>query len=105
MPDATLIVTNARVLTMDPERPRAKAVALAGDRILAVGSRGEVEALAGPATRLIDGRGTTLLPGFSESHMHLFSGAGELDHLQLFGVKGFDALSARVTTYAAERPG
>jgi predicted amidohydrolase YtcJ len=104
MADATLIVTNARVLTMDPARPRAEAVAVAGERLLAVGSRAEIEALAGPATRIIDGHGATLLPGFSESHMHLFSGAGELDHLSLFGVVGFAALAARVEAYAAERP-
>src|SRR5690606_40391770 len=49
-----MILTNARVLTMDPARPRAEAVAVAGGRIAAVGSRAEVEALAGPATEVID---------------------------------------------------
>ena len=84
---AEMIITNAKVLTMDEARPRAEAVALAGGRILAVGSRAEVEALAGPGCRVVDAGGRTLLPGFVESHMHLFGGA-ELQHLQLTGRAG-----------------
>jgi hypothetical protein len=58
------IITNAKALTMDEARPRAEAVAIGGGRILAVGSRAEVEALAGPGTRVVDAGGRTLLPGF-----------------------------------------
>ena len=105
MPEtADLIVTGARVLTFDPGRPRAEALAVARGRILAVGSDAEIGALAGPKARRIDGAGRTLIPGFVESHMHLFSGAGEMDHLQLDGVAGFDALAAAVHRYAAGRP-
>ena len=50
------------------------------------GSRAEVEALAGPATRVIDAGGRTLLPGFVESHLHLVLGGNELSQLQLGGV-------------------
>jgi predicted amidohydrolase YtcJ len=100
---AELIVTNARVLTMDSARPRAEAVALAAGRILAVGTRAEVEALAGPDTQMIDGQGRTLLPGFFESHMHLFGGA-ELAHLQLVGVHGHEALARAFRDYAAANP-
>jgi hypothetical protein len=100
---ADLIVTNARVLTMDRGRPRAEAVALEGGLIRAVGGRAEVERLAGPATRVIDGRGRTLLPGFFESHMHLFGGA-ELAHLQLTGVAGFESLARAFRTFAALHP-
>lgn len=101
---AETILLNARILTMDPEAPGAEAVALAGGRILAVGSTADIQALAGPATRIIDAGGNTLLPGFSESHMHLFSGAAELDHLQLGGVFGFEALAEKLKAYAAARP-
>ncbi|MES2915955.1 MAG: amidohydrolase [Pseudomonadota bacterium] len=100
-----LIITNARVLTMDAGRPRAEAVALAGGRILAVGSRAEVEALAGPATRLVDAGGRTLLPGFVESHMHLVLGGNELSQLQLGGVSGPDDLARLFRAYAAKNPG
>lgn len=104
MSKAELIVTNARVLTMDPERPRAEAVALAGGRILAVGARTEVEALAGPGCRVIDAGGRTLLPGFVESHLHLVLGGNELTQLQLGGVEGFEPLQAAFRAYAAENP-
>ncbi|NGM45661.1 amidohydrolase [Rhodobacter sp. SGA-6-6] len=104
MSKAELIVTNARVLTMDPERPRAEAVAVAGGRILAVGARTEVEALARPGCRVIDAGGRTLLPGFVESHLHLVLGGNELTQLQLGGVEGFEPLQAAFRAYAAENP-
>jgi predicted amidohydrolase YtcJ len=102
---ADLIITNAHVLTMDTARPRAEAVAIAGEKIVAVGDRRMVEALAGPGTRVIDARGRTLLPGFVESHMHLFFGGAELAHLQLTGVYGAEALTQRFRAFAAARPG
>ena len=102
---AELIVTNARILTMDPERPRAEALAVAGGRILAVGSGADVAPLAGPGCRVIDAGGRTLLPGFVESHLHLVLGGNELTQLQLGGVEGFEALRAAVLAYAAANPG
>ena len=99
---AEMIVTNARVLTMDPDRPRAEAVALSGGKVLAVGSRAEVEALAGPGTQVIDAKGRTVMPGFVESHLHLVLGGSELVQLQLGGVHGFDALKAAFLDYAAK---
>jgi predicted amidohydrolase YtcJ len=90
---------------MDPERPRAEAVALAGGRILAVGAAAEVAALAGPGCRVIDAGGRTLLPGFVESHLHLVLGGNELTQLQLGGVQGLDALASAFRAYAAANPG
>ncbi|RMH49254.1 MAG: amidohydrolase [Alphaproteobacteria bacterium] len=101
---AELIITNARVLTMDPARPRAEAVALAGGRIRAVGARGAIEAMAGPRTEVIDAGGRTLLPGFVESHMHLALGGVELAHLQLAGVEGFAAVRDAFRAFAARHP-
>ena len=100
---AEMIITNARVLTMDEGCPRAEAVALGGGRILAVGSRAEIEALAGPGCRVVDAGRRTLLPGFVESHMHLFGGV-ELQHLQLTGLHGFDQLAAAFARFAADNP-
>ncbi len=101
---ADLIITRGRVLTMDEARPRAEAVAIAGDQILAVGSAEEIAALAGPGCRVIDVGGATVLPGLIESHLHLFVGAVELEHLQLLGVKGFEALAEALRSYAARHP-
>ena len=99
-----LILHNARVLTMDNDAPRAEAVAVAGNRILAVGSDADMLVLAGPVTRIVDAQGGTLLPGFVESHLHLFSGAYGQTLLQLGGVTGFDAMNAAVAQFAASKP-
>lgn len=101
---ADLIIVNAQVLTMDDANPRAEAVAVRGNRILAVGKTASIRAHAGTETRVIDAKGGTLLPGFVESHLHLFSGAWGQTLLQLGGVCGFDAMQAAVRAFAAERP-
>ena len=98
-----LILKNAAILTMDPGVPRARVIALGGGRILALGGD-EVLATAGPATRIIDCAGRSLLPGFVESHLHLVLGGAELVQLQIGGVMGFDALHAAFTAYGAAHP-
>ena len=101
---AEMIVTNAKVLTMDAAHPRAEAVALAGGKIVAVGSAAVVGALAGPETLVLDAAGRSLLPGFVESHLHLVLGGNELTQLQIGGLKGFEALKAAFSAYAARYP-
>lgn len=102
---ASLIITNARVLTMDGARPRAEAVAVSGNRITGLGSHAEVMREKGQATRVVDAGGGSVIPGFVEAHMHLFAGAAELGHLQLFGTQGFDELKARTEAYVKANPG
>ena len=101
---ADLIVTNARVLTMDAGRPHAEAVALRGNRILAVGSTADVMALCRPATRVVDAAGASVLPGFVESHLHIFPGGASLTRLQLDGVHGAERLAAVARAWAAGHP-
>ncbi|HEY5775771.1 MAG TPA: amidohydrolase [Xanthomonadales bacterium] len=67
---AGLIINNARIYTMDENLPMAEAVAIMGDRILAVGSNAELSALRGPLTRVIDATGSTVTPGFIDAHSH-----------------------------------
>lgn len=101
---ADLIVTNAKVLTMDAGCPRAEAVAIRGGRVQAVGTAGGIAALAGPDTRVIDAGGRTVLPGFVESHLHLVLGGAELTQLQLGGLHGPENLKAAFAGYAAANP-
>lgn len=102
---ARILITNAKILTMDPANARAEAMLLVDGRVAAVGGRAEVEALKTADMRVIDAGGNTVLPGLSENHLHLFSGSAELDHLQLKGVEGFEALDAAARAYAARMPG
>ena len=99
-----LILTGARVLTMNPAQPRAEAVAVCGERIDAVGSRTEIEASAGPDTRIVDIGGATLLPGFVESHLHLVLGGSELSHLQIGGVHGKEDLARAFRDFSCRNP-
>jgi len=79
MPDlADLILTNARVLTLESDQPLAEAVAITGDSIIGVGSQREVAAFQGPRSETLDCRGLTLLPGFVDSHCHLLAMAAAL---------------------------
>lgn len=104
MTKADIVIENARVLTMNPEAPRAGAVAIAGARILAVGGHDEMTALKGPDTRVIDAGGATVMPGMVEAHLHLFAGAFGMRLLQLDGVHGLPALRDRVRAYADDNP-
>lgn len=73
---ADLVFVNGVVATVDSQRPRAEAVAVRGDRIVAVGTTAEVRRLAGPSTRVVDLAGRLLIPGFIEGHGH-YTGLGE----------------------------
>jgi predicted amidohydrolase YtcJ len=99
-----MIITNAKVLTMRQGQSRAQAVAIAGGKIVALGSRVQVEAMAHSGSNIIDAGGRSLLPGFFESHLHLGLGGAELAHLNLSGIDGFDALKTAFTRYGIENP-
>ena len=73
---------DAVVLTMDPDMPRASALAVTGDRFVAVGSDEDILALAGPGTTVIDLDGKAVTPGFIDSHSHWIGDRG------LYGVRG-----------------
>ena len=68
---ADLILSNGKIITVDERFTIAQAVAITGERIVAVGTNQEVARLAGPETRRIDLRGRAALPGLIDSHMHL----------------------------------
>ena len=73
---ADLILHNGVLLTMDESRPRAEALAIAGDHILAVGTDQMILALAGPLTRTVDLGGRTVTPGFIDAHQHRLTDYG-----------------------------
>ena len=93
MPSADLIITNARLLTMNKAAMRTEAIALNGNRILAVGANADIQALKNKHTRVIDAQMRTVMPGIIESHIHLFGGAVELDSLMINNIKGLSAVS------------
>ena len=87
-PTADIILTGARIWTADSARPTAQAIAIAGERIMAVGTDAEVLRHRGPATRVIPSQGRFIAPGFIDNHTH-FQSAGAL----LVGVNLLDVAS------------
>src|SRR5579872_6959926 len=78
---AELILRHGKIVTVDPGFHIVDAIAIRGDRIVAVGSRDEVAKLAGPDTRQVDLKGRTVLPGLIDSHVHASEAAMyEFDH-------------------------
>ena len=70
-----LIIRNANIVTINSNRPTAKAIAISGNTILAVGGNREIARLAGPDTKTINARGRTVLPGLYDSHVHSYRAA------------------------------
>ncbi|MGA8150978.1 MAG: amidohydrolase [Terriglobales bacterium] len=103
-PAADLVVTNAKVWTVDADHPDAQAVAVLGDRIVAVGSNSEVEAWRGPHTKVIDADGKLLLPGFDDAHVHFVSGGLQLDSVQLNDVTSTAEFVHRIAEQAKKTP-
>lgn len=99
---ADLVLRNAQVVTVDSARPEAEAVAIRGDRIIAVGSNREIEGHTGPGTRVLDLEGRLVVPGFIEGHGH-FMGVGTAQlNLDLTGAADWDEIVDMVAAAAGE---
>ncbi len=100
-----LILTNGKIITVDERFTIAQAVAVRGDRVVAVGASQEISQLAGPGTRRIDLRGKAVVPGLIDNHAH-FMRAGETwtEEVRLDGVESrkqaIEMLRAKVRTAA-----
>jgi predicted amidohydrolase YtcJ len=101
---ADLIVTNARIYTLNPQQKWAEALAVRGDQIVAVGDRKTIESLRGPSTRLIDAGQRLLLPGFVDCHIHFMEGALGLTRVDLNEAGTVAEIQKRVKTYADAHP-
>ena len=98
----TLVLYNAKVITVDSGFSIAEAVAIAGDRILAVGTSAQMRAVAGAATRLVDLQGRTILPGLMDNHLHGAGGGAGVDLSRARSLADVAAaISARVKVAAA----
>ena len=101
---ADLIIRNAKVWTVDKDHPTAQAVAVLGDRIMAVGSNEDVEAWRGARTRTVDASGKLLLPGFNDSHVHFVDGGLSLDSVQLNDASSAAEFARRIGEQAGKTP-
>jgi len=103
-PAADLIIRSARIWTVDSSQPEGEAVAVLGDRIVAVGSNQQVDAWRGPNTRVVDGEGKRLLPGFNDAHVHFVDGGAQLDNVELNDATSTREFARRIGGRAAKTP-
>lgn len=104
VPETTLVIFNARVWTGNAAQPWAEAVAVGGERILAVGPSEDIRKLVQPATEVINGNGNTVTPGFIDAHFHILNLTGPENLLNLRFVAGRQELAAHVARAAAHTP-
>ena len=93
---ADIIFINAHIYTMDKRRPLATALAVANGHILAVGDSEDVLATQGAHTRVIDAGGKSILPGFTDSHIHLVEWAMQRRQVNLWGITSLAEALERV---------
>lgn len=103
-PMADLVIVNANVRTMDRSAPRAEAIAVMGNRIVAVGSTAEIKALADVHTTVIDAQGKLVMPGFNDAHVHFTEGGRQLSLVDLRDAKTPEEFAARIKAFAAKLP-
>src|SRR5947208_2622424 len=103
-PSATLIIVNAAVYTVDKQHPRTEAVAVIGDRIVAVGSSAEINSWRGPQTKVIDAAGKLVLPGFNDAHVHFIAGGAQLDQINLNDAANSQEFAKRIAAQVSKTP-
>jgi predicted amidohydrolase YtcJ len=101
---ADLILTNARIYTVDETHPLADAMTVRGGKVQFVGSSGAALALKGPSTRVIDLGGKTVIPGMVDAHGHVDNLGLALRTVDLTGTSSYDEVIARVVARAKSTP-
>jgi predicted amidohydrolase YtcJ len=101
---ADTILINGKVYTLNAEQSWAHAVAIRGEKIIAVGDDVEIEGLRGPATKVIDAGGKLVLPGFVDCHIHFLEGSISLGQANLEGAKNPADIHRILREYAQKQP-
>jgi predicted amidohydrolase YtcJ len=101
---ADLVLRGGKVITLADSRPEADAIAIRGDRIIALGSAADVQPLIAAKTRIIELAGRTAMPGFIEGHGHFFSLGDSKRKLDLSRAASWDEVIALVAAEAKKTP-
>ncbi|WP_035969307.1 amidohydrolase [Bradyrhizobium sp. WSM1417] len=102
---ADLVVTNAKLVTLDPASTIAQALAVRDGKIVAIGSNDAMEGLIGPATRRVDAGGRTIIPGLIDSHIHAVrAGLTYATEVNWIGAKTIPEAMERLRQAAKARP-
>ncbi len=100
----SMVLYNANIHTVDPTLPKANAIAIAGQRIIAVGSNADVRWLAGVGTKSIDLGGSTVVPGFNDAHSHPgYSGRAHLFNVDC-DLRSIEAIKEAIKAEVDRKP-
>jgi predicted amidohydrolase YtcJ len=101
---ADLILTHGKIWTENPQQPEVEAVAIAGNRILALGDSAAISALAGPQTAVIELQGRRVVPGFNDAHVHFYTGGEGLTSVQLHDASSPEEFRQKIAAFARTLP-
>src|SRR5207244_2099631 len=97
-----LVLMNGRIWTGNEAQPWASAVAISGNKVVAVGETKQIRKLATPKTMVIDLVGKFVMPGINDSHVHFLGGALKLFEVELTGARSLEEIQRRVAKFARE---
>ena len=100
---ATLVLVHGKVWTENAQQPEAEAIAIFGNKILAVGDSAAMLKLASPTAKIIDLHGQRVVPGFNDAHVHFLDGGGALASVQLRDATSQQEFRRRVAEFAKTR--
>lgn len=101
---ADLVLTNANVLTMNPSKPHAQAIAIQDDKIIEVGTNKEIKPYIGKNTKIINLEEKTVVPGFIDTHAHITGYGKSLRQINLRGVSSIKEMQKKLKSRAQETP-
>jgi predicted amidohydrolase YtcJ len=105
MPKASLAIVNAYVVTLNPSMPYARAVAVHGNKIVAVGSNEEIRGFVSRKTMIIDAENGTLVPGLADCHVHMTDFGFLLQSMDLRSIGSIKKMQQKLRQYSNENPG
>lgn len=101
---ADLIILNAKIRTMDKTNPQAEAVAVAGNKIIAVGANNKIRALSTAKTKIINAEGKVIVPGFNDSHVHFLAIGNQFFSLDLRRAGSFQEIVRQIRRHVRFLP-
>jgi predicted amidohydrolase YtcJ len=102
--EANLVLTKGKIWTVNPKQPWAEAIAVYGEKIIAVGSNKEIEQYISEKTAVIDLNGKLVLPGLIDSHTHFMQGGQLLLQIDLRSAKSEEDFASKIKEYAESLP-
>jgi predicted amidohydrolase YtcJ len=105
MPVASLVILDANIVTLNPEQPKAEAIAIQNGRIVAVGSNSEIRKHVGMDTKIVNANGKTLVPGLVDCHVHMTGFGFFLQSPDLKNVQSIKEMQRMLQEHASKNPG